>query len=243
VKNILYVLLLSLLWTAGYAQSPSSIELTPFIRFDRYPKVDYQINSVRVNTLEIQGWSWGIKSLYKFRSEKKVQIKAGLGYYKYAFNKITQTNSSFGKSDRRVINYIGMGDVIFTTNKYWYNTAVVILGADRTAYSTKRTKFVYGAILQNYFTFSQYYRITDEYPTGPPNHKFTRNEKRNFGFSASATAAFTEKVGPVFLGPTLLIAIFDQWSQDVMFPQEDDSKHRGKWLNGAAIGLHIALPL
>ena len=109
---VILFLLLSLYNTGTQAQIINSIgskkeapqiELTPFLRWDKYPDFTYAINSATSNKVRIRGTSWGIDASYKFSFRRKLSLKAGLGYYRYSFDEINQVNSLFGYSNERIV--------------------------------------------------------------------------------------------------------------------------------------------
>lgn len=241
INNMKYsILLIALFLTTSFVYSQiqkSQLEINPYLRWDGYPKFSYAINSINTNAIKINGTSWGIITAYKLPIHNKLYLRAGLGYYRYSFNKIENNNSSYGKSDARVINYIGLGDVIFRTNKYWYNTIAANIGVERNFMLRNDMQIVCGLSVNNYYTYSQYYRITHKYPTGPPNHKYLTRKARHFGFSTNIYTGITKKIGKASIGPSFIIPIYNLWKQDEIFPQEEDSKTRSKWINGMGIGI------
>ncbi len=217
-------------------QTPSRIEIAPYARFDRYPSFTYAINSINTNEVKLSGASWGVHAAYKFPVMKNTWLKAGAGYYKYSFNKIKRTNA-YGESNVRTINYPGMSDLIFYTDKYFYNAVLLTVGAEREFPVSGRTQLIAGLTLNNYLTFSQYYHI-DYYNAGNPiENDYKRSGSRWFGFSAALQAGIQQTFGKFSLSPQLIVPIFDNWKQDDMFPGEDNAAGRTKWLGGIGASL------
>ena len=151
--SAIFFLLLS---TCLFGQNAKSqIEINPYLRWDSYPKFSYAINSINSYSLKIHGTSWGINAAYKHPFHNMLYIKAGLGYYRYSFNKIESYNPSYGVGHARIINYIGLGDVIFATNKYWYNTISASIGIEHQFFLKNSTQGLFGLDINNYYTYSQ----------------------------------------------------------------------------------------
>jgi hypothetical protein len=142
----------------------------------------------------------------------------------------------WGPNNVRGISYPSPLYINFWTNKYWYNTALTDVGIERLIPLSKAVNLTAGVDFQNFLTFSQYYRITAGYPTGPPHHRFTTKEKRYFGFTAKLYAGMLFKIGRIRIGPDVLVPLFSLWKQDVIFGEEN-SASRNKWLRGIGAGL------
>ena len=228
------------------AQKPKSqIEINPYIRMDGFPQFSYAINSSNTYFVNIKGTSWGINANYKLPLNKKLFVKAGLGYYRYSFDKIDSYNTQFGKGDARIINYPNLAVyILFATNKYWYNCFSFNLGIEKQFDISKKVIIISGIDLSNFYTYSQYYRITADYPTGPPNHSYKVTNSRYFGILASAHVGVLKKFGKVTIGPNLILPIYDIWMQDKIFPQsptsiESNSSERNKWFRGIGFGITL----
>jgi len=239
MKNILLVICMLVINNSSFAQeAPNQIEFTPFLRWDNYSKFNYAINSVNSNTVGIKGMSWGIDATYKFSITNNFYLKAGLGYYKYSFNKIDQINSLLGRSDNRIIEYIPPDPwapaIVYTTDKYWYNCIVGTIGIERQLAISKSVQLLCGVNIRNYYSYSQHYHIV--YPS-PQGTNYKQKHSRYFGFSADLNASLQKKMGKINLGPTFSFPIYNLWKQDEVFPQEENRKARNKWFSGVGIGL------
>lgn len=241
MKKEFLLILITVAGLVANSQSRNYLELAPYVRFDKYPAFDYSINAQTTNTVKITGTSWGAGLWYHFRSDHAVHFKAGIGYDRYSFNTIKGENSSFGQISQRTINYVGNGDVIYATNKYWYHTLTASIGVEQLIPLQKNVTFNWGLSLKNYYTFAQYYRITHDFPTGPPRHRFVRHAKRNFAFSGLLEASVLKELHKFSVGPFLQVPVYDQWQQDALFPQENDTDSRSKWLRGIAGGISLRL--
>lgn len=227
-----------------YKQIPQ-LEINPYIRWDKYPEFNYAINSASANTLNIKGTSWGINAVFKFPVQNKLYLKTGLGYYRYSFNKIDGYNSNFGRSEARIINYPSNFQVIYTSNKYSYNCISINVGIEQW-FNINKNLFLYGSLnLNDFYTFSQYYRIVADYPTGPMGHRYIQHQQRNFGLSANASLGLLKAYHKVTIGPSIIIPIYDAWHKDQVFPgetpnkSENPSSQRSKWFNSVGIGLSL----
>ena len=241
MTNLLFTVAIILIANYSFAQKPASqIEINPYLSWDSYPKFVYTINNVNSNTVRMKGASWGINATCKFPIRNNLYLKAGLGYYKYSFNDIDQVNSFFGKNSNRIINYIPPDpfapSILYTTNKYWYNSVIAIFGIEEYIDLAKGIQIVCGVDIRNYNTFSQHYHIV--YPS-PQGTNYKQKSNRYFGFSANLNAGLQKKFGKISMGPAILLPVYNIWKQDKIFPQEEDSKSRNKWLRGFGVGISL----
>jgi hypothetical protein len=119
MKRIIAFAFFPFMFIEGFSQSRhKEIEIEPYIRFDRYPQFTNAINTIATYKLDIKGNSWGINAAYKVPVKNNFLIKVGIGFHKYAFNKIESTHRLFGKGNQRVINYPYIADIILGTDKY-----------------------------------------------------------------------------------------------------------------------------
>ncbi|MBX2930813.1 MAG: hypothetical protein KF781_02565 [Chitinophagaceae bacterium] len=139
-------------------------------------------------------------------------------------------------------------DVIFRTNKYWYHTVSANLGVEKQFLLSNNMQIVLDLNMSNYYTYSQYYRITYDYPTGPPNNKYTRKDNRYFGFSATSSVGLLKTYNKITIGPVIILPIHDIWQKDGIFPEawnvaENLSSQRNKWFKGIGAGISFQYSL
>lgn len=220
----------------------NQIEINPFIKWDSYPKFFYSINPTNNNEVNIKGTSWGIYGLYKIPF-KSIYLTLGMGFYKYSFNKIKQTNSSFGTSNIRAINYIPPGpitpSIIFNTDKYLYNSLAFLVGVEKRVLISDDLEFISSFQFANLITFSQYYHIT--YPA--EGNKYKKWDARYFGLSANLVLGIQKNFKKISIGPQLILPLFSNWHGDEMFPQEKNSMSRNKWFKGIGAGANFTFYL
>jgi hypothetical protein len=98
-----------------------------------------------------------------------------------------------------------------------------------------------GIYLNNYFTFKQYYRITHDYPTGPPDHKYNRYKKRNIASTADLKGTFNKQIGKVAIGLTATLPVLSFWRGDDAFAkaeyQSEPTTYNSKWLKAIGGGV------
>lgn len=245
ILNLTFCFLLS--YNAVQAQSKidtavskkrlTQIEIMPYIRWDNYPKFTYAINSITTNDVYIKGLSYGINAIYGKNLNENLKLKTGIGYYRYSFTKIRNINSSYGEGDGRVIDYPYL-DVIYSTNKYWYHTISLSLGAEKYYAIKDNFSLLFGVSVQYYHTFAQFYKIFDKYD-------YKRSQSHGLGFAGTLHSGIAHKFNRTTIVPQLIIPIYDAWRKDAVFPgdvpdiKEDPSSWRDKWFNGFGIGCAI----
>lgn len=161
-----------------YAQRIShTIEIQPYFRYDKYPGFEYDVNSIAAKKINIQGGSYGASIAYGHEIPDGIRLKFGAGYYKLSFNKI-DAEGRFGNAGARVINYPSPLLIIFSTDKYWYHTISVSAGIEK-IFQLKRDLFLSAGVnVSDFYSFSQYYRIKQDYPADPPDNKYMRYKKK-----------------------------------------------------------------
>jgi len=241
MKRLIFVIIYLFFSNYLFGQKKENhIEINPYFQWDTYPSFIAPFNSVTNSSIKLKGASWGIDAYYKHSLKTHLFIKAGLGYYKYAFNNIQNYTSPFGNSRARNINYTGGSSTFsYVCNKYWYNTVAATIGVDKSFNLKKNMDFIGGFDVVNYYTFSQNYNIPGT--SSEINYKKTNN--RYFGFAFNMSASLQKNFGKLIIGPTIGLPILRSWKQDMVFPGEQNNKSRNKWLKGIGVGITMSLRL
>lgn len=208
------------------------IEIKPFQRIDWYPEFSYNVGG-RPSTdyLTMRGASFGIISNYKHSISSKLNIIAGIGFYNYSFNKLKNINSMFGTGSARVIDYPSPLDPIYTTDRYFYQSLFLNVGTEKKIEFKNNMLFTLGVELQNFYTISQRYHLASR------NINFKKEESRYFGSSILLSPTLIKRFKKIEIGPSILIPVYDSWKKDDVFPGENNSESRHKWLRGIGWGI------
>lgn len=236
ISRVKIIILLLVSGTAFAQKNPAQIEINPYMRLDKYPEFFYSINST-TNSVNIKGSSWGINANYKLPVQKNLYLKAGLGYYRYSFDRINKENSLFGKSNARNIIFPSPLYILFYTDKYWYNTVSLNIGIEKVFEFKKLLQIITGLNINNYYTYSQSYHITYNNQDNPITNPYKRKEGRFFGLSGNLTVGVLKKYNKYNLGPTFILPVYDVWKTDNTFDGENNSGTRSKWLKGIGFGI------
>jgi hypothetical protein len=233
MKKILFATCLFLTQNFGFGQD--QIELYSHLRWDKYPSFNIPFNSVSNSTITMKGKSWGTDINYLHSLKDKWFIKGGIGYYKYSFDNIEAFVPSFGTRNARFINFRGgpSSTFYYVCDQYWYHMISLTVGLEKWLMLNKTVDLVGGFDVLNYFTLSQLYKI----PIGNDHTDYKTKNERYFGFGISTYAGIQKEVGRFQFGPALKVPIFNLWKQDSVFPFEQNSKSRNKWLNGIGLGI------
>lgn len=214
-------------------KSPCQIELDNYLRWDRYPSFTIPYSSVMNASIKLKGRRWGIQPGFKFPFKNNFFAKVGLGYHNYSFDEVKVNSPLFGTQLGRTMKrlvYPGLSSTFgYATKKYWYNTISATIGLEKLFDVEKNWSIITGLILTNYYTFSQRYVLS------PVTYK--ESDKHYFGLSANIYAGMQKKFGKFGIGPKILFPIGDTWKKDEVFPPEEDSKSRSKWLRGFGVGI------
>jgi hypothetical protein len=221
----------------------NQIGVSLYTQRDWYPQFYYSINPTNTNFAKIKGTSWGSNGNYKLSLGKELFLKVGAGFYRYSFNKIEGKNTQFGNSTSRIIDFPSPLYVIFVTDKYWYNTLSTNIGVEKVFDVNKNWQISAGVSFTNYYTFSQTYHMTPDYPVGPPDHKYRLKNNRYLGLSSSLELGFLKKINQISIGPVLILPVYNMWKQDKVFPKnensaENNSDGRHKWFRGIGFGIN-----
>lgn len=218
-------------------KSKGSFELRPYYRADWYPEFSY-VSGDRASTdyVKMRGSSFGIGLAYRLPVSKTIAVKPGIGFYKYSFNHIERRNTLTGESESRNINYASSLLIPFFTDKYWYNTITASLGVEKKFPLKNSCEAIIGLDLQNYYTVSQLYHLTNN-PEGSQDHK--KSEGKYFGASALLNFSIIKHYNRFGIGPSLIVPVFDIWKTDPTFPEETTSGTRNKVLRGVGFGISL----
>ena len=166
---------------------------------------------------------------------KRFKLLAGIGYYKNKFDKIIGRNTR-GQNDNRLIAILPPPGIFlpYFTDKYFYQCLSINIGIENNFMLDKNYFISVGAILQNNFTFSQYYHLTNN-PIGSLDYK--RKVSRYNGFSAMAYVGLQRRAGNFSFGPQLILPQYDRLSTDEVFPKEtSEGNPPSKWFRGIGLG-------
>lgn len=216
------------------AQKESSqIEINPYIRYDTYKEFLDRQSVLSTHYAKMEGLSYGGNINFKKNISKKYCVIMGVGYYKHAFSKI-KSRSDYGTGNTRLISFPSPLLIPFFTDKYWYHSLALNLGGQRDFMLKNNFLISIGAMANNYFTFSQYYHLTNN-PGGSLDYK--KNDFKYSGLSVIIEAGLQKKINRISVGPKLIIPMFENWKTDNTFPYETNSSSRSKWLRGIGLGI------
>lgn len=210
------------------------MELNPYTRYDKYKEFfgwETPIEGKRY--VKPEGLSYGLIINLKKPVYKDYNLNIGIGYHRYNFSKMS-VPGRLGTSNARLINFPSPLFILFYTDKYWYNTASLNVGAEKQFKLKNKHTLTTGIALSNYYTFSQHYHLTSN-PGGSQDYKKKNNQY--FGLSAWIEIGLLKKINKFTIGPKLQIPVFTNWKTDETFPNETNSASRSKWLRGIGFGL------
>ncbi len=238
MKAVILLITVLLPGSCLFAQSKrNAIEFTPYIRYINYGTVaDGSLGSPVFTTLSVKGTGYGLNADYVRRIGAGWQARIGIGYYRYSFDDLENRDPrpSVDRYPARSFDHPLPGALVYT-DKYWYNTLTAQLGGERLFAFKNGLVLSVGLAVQSYYTYSQLFQVYD--PAGAPSNTpdYKRKEGRFFGFSVNSNITLTKNIGNVYLGPKLLLPLFDQWRQDAIFGEIGSSRH--KWRSGIGGGI------
>lgn len=212
----------------------SSIELASAVRYDRYADFDDRYDNRSYTTrLNLKGISWGVNVKYRFSIGDKWNAKAGIGFYKYSFNSITNFNPLVGAtSNGREVNIVRANYPLYITDNYWYNCINLNFQVERVFPVNTKYDVALGAEIDNFISYSQHYNV-------PGDHSIEKiNSFHYFAFSNNISLGLNKKLRTFYIGGNIILPVFDTWSNDKKLSQTSIDS-RKKWINGIGINFTI----
>lgn len=228
------VVVVQLLAVCALGQSTRHyIGIKPYLRWDHYPEFSYHYKG-RASTdyLKMNGTSFGCDINYGFPTKKKIRFQVGVGYFKNRFDKLTNVNTSFGKSKSRIIDYPSLVDPIYVTDKYSYNNIAFSFCLEREIEMNNNINVLAGAEINSYLTYSQYYHIKGW------NLIYKVKDQDFFGHALQLTFGMPKQYRRFSMVPIIAIPIYTTWHKDDVFA-ENEKERRSKWFNGVSIAVHF----
>lgn len=221
-----------------YSQNESNtIEMETYTRYDKYPMFSYAPNSTQMHNVDAAGTSVGVGIAYRFQMQQRFSLKAGIGYFRYSFDKLRVYDPIFGQGDARLTLYMPQNTRVYlATPRYWYNCISLNIVPEYHVALGTNWLMITGLCITNYLTFSQIYSFKNI-----PNAEFAKF--RYQGNSISGQFSFLRQSGKVEFGPRIIVPFFDSYKQDNFFPSENFSRNRSKWLRGLGLGISCAYSL
>lgn len=238
MKTLIPITSFLLLAFCSYSQKHgNSIEAEFYSRYDTYPTFSYAPNATRMHKVNAAGTSVGGSLAYRLQMQQRFFLKAGIGYYKYSFNKMKVYDPIFGESDGRLTLYEPQNTRVYlATPDYWYNCISINIVPEYHFALGKNGLMVTGLGITNYLTFSQVYTFQNI-----ENARFERF--RYQGTSISGQFSFLRQSGKLMFGPGIIVPFFDSYKQDNFFPGENGSLNRNKWSHGLGLGVSCSYSL
>lgn len=231
------ICIITILFTSSccFAQKrPNEIQLIPIIRYDWYPEITFNYGGrFSTDQLKMKGLSFGLNANYKYTLRKKINITAGLGFYKYSFSNLKRINSSSpssGISKARPSEIPSNNNFFYSTYSYYYTTLSFNIGIEKLVEINKNINFFYG------IGFSQYLKLKSVYKTNFGGFVYKKKDLQLFAQTILANIGFEKKFRKINIGPHLLVPIFDSWHKDEVFLEPRNEK-RNKWLKGIGLGI------
>lgn len=213
-------------------ESKNSIEISVLGRYDKHAEYDTRYdNRVRIDHTKLYGFSQGFNLSYRRKNKQGFYLKAGLGYYKLAIDKIRQTGFLNMTINSRNIDFVPRraDKVQYSTSHYYYNTLQFSAGLEKDFSLRKDFNLVLGADYLHYYTFSQKYFIADTY--------YKPHNNGSLGNGVIAQAGFTKQSKEYYFGPKIIIPIYQKLKTDKLFLEDVPSMI--KWFNGVGISFTI----
>lgn len=235
LKSILFsITILCFISTSG--QSKKSLELSLVSRYDRHANyVTNYAGRAYNDTMRLSGFSNGINIQLRKPLSPSLSLNLGVGYYRLGINKI-KSNLPFGfpgvRTGRSIINEDDDSTNLgYSTSKYHYNNIAFALGASKLFLLKDKIKLDIGAEGVGYYSFSQGYKLMNEY-----NYSTTNAKPLEFGINATI-GVFIE-YDKFYIRPALILPIYQNLKGDRVF-YEDKNMNISKWFSGVGLTLRL----
>ena len=222
----------------GKCQYKNNIELSFIASYCRQAHYSTQYGNVSyVNKLKLYGTNLSTVIDYKRELYYKTYLKIGLGYLRFAANKIsneTHAGNSLTTTDARPINYPSTIFLLYSTTKYAYNNFLFHFGIEKYLNISERLPFAIGVDYFHADKLSQSYYIPDI------RGKYRTKNKGNFGDFVNLDLSLCKKrLGNISLTPALVVPVYNSWRQDIVF-KENPNKTIANWFSGIGLTLSIS---
>ena len=187
----------------------------------------------------MNGFSYGVNVNVRKQIYPKLTFYVGVGYYRHRINDI-DSRSSFGKSDRRIINFASPLFILFYVDRYHYNTVTANLGYEYRFFNRPNFYMAAAADANFLYTFSQYYHITHN-PGGSQDYR--HNRKYFMGAFGNVDASFMWRRGRMSVGPRMRVPVYSTLRTDDRFPDENGKDFRQRWFSGVGGGISFVYQL
>ena len=237
IKTVVLVGILLPFYSFSQKKS-NSIEIVPVIRYDNYADFEDRFGDRSYTTrLKLKGISWGVDARYKLVVNDKWDANAGIGYYKYTFSHIRKYSSLFRTTRTgRELNIVRQRYPLYATNKYWYNSFNLSFGVNRKIPLQSKFEGILGVQVNNFISYSQRYNV-------PGDGSIEKKSKLHYyAFSGLVSAGINKKFNSFYVGPQLVLPVFDKWSDDHTLSLVPGNERR-KWLNGVGLSFVIGFYL
>ena len=233
-KITVFIILIAICLNSSAQQSKYSLEINPFMRYDRYKEFfSWETATGGENYISPRGTSFGLNLNIKNQINPASNIYLGLGYYKHTISNIKRTNNR-GNGNDRLIDFPSPLFIFFYSDKYAYNTVTLNAGFERHFRFKKNYLITTGIDLNGLYTFSQYYHLTRN-PGGSQDYR-----KKNagfFGILAGFDIGLMKSYRQFNIGPKLKIPVFSSLKTDATFPNETGTYSRNQWFSGIGLGV------
>ena len=234
MKKLTVFLILSTIYFCTSAQnSKYSLEINPFMRYDKYNEFFAWQNFTGKNTITPSGTSLGLNLNLKYQVLPTSNISLGLGYYRHTVSDIKRVNN-LGAGNSWLIGYPSPLFILFYTDKYAYNTLTLNTGFERQFRLKKNYLITTGIDLNGLYTFSQYYHLTNN-PDGSKDYR--TKDSRFLGILAGLDIGLMKSYKQFNIGPKIKMPVFSSLKTDEVLANDDGTNYRKNWFTGVGLGI------
>ena len=218
------------------AQNMESIEFSSTVRYDRHGKYVSNFAGRAYNdTTRLYGMSYGASLQYRRELLKNLSVYMGIGFYRLGVDKV-RGNIPFGIPGTRTARNIyyddGMTNLLYSTDKYYYNNLSLTLGFTKSFPIENKLKIDISAEGVGYYSYSQRYDLNDGYRT------YTASNSKKVEFGANLLLGVCKEFDRFYIRPALLIPVYQNLKGDRIF-FEDENLNITKWFQGVGFMLGI----
>ena len=230
--GILFILFAKCFCTSAQ-NSKFSLEINPFMRYDKYKEFFAWKSFTGRNMITPSGTSFGLNLNIKYQLLPASNVYLGLGYYRHTISNIKRVNN-FGEGNSWLIGYPSTSFILFYSDKYAYNKVTLNTGFEKHFILKKNYLITTGIDLNGLHTFSQYYHLTDN-PDGSRDY-ITKNA-RFLGIFAGFDLGLMKSYKQFNIGPKIKIPVFSSLKTDEVLANDDGTDYRNNWFSGIGLGI------
>ncbi|RPD41780.1 hypothetical protein [Chitinophaga barathri] len=219
------------------------IEVSAYGRHDQYYQGYYTLYGIeRPYQYTVRGVGTGMSLSYRYPVIRNVYLKLGGGFFKQNFNKL-QTIPPDGRAQNTMDYLYPELLAPVQAREYRTDSYTATIGLEYAYPATPGLLLVAGVDFSNYFGRESVVQLEpDRRLPEIPGNQLKRDVSGLTGQSFYLHAGILKMLGPVGVGPYIMLPVIDKWAMtDPNLAGDGPGKRRSKALEGIGLGFRVAV--